>query len=199
MIQLHRYQLTHHRLNNGLTIVVMAFGLYLIAAPFLPQLKWWLAPPDISTTTQSSQATSAERAAAPIPDENILVIPRLGMNEIVHDGASSAELNKGAWLVPNTSQPNLESNTVIIGHRFTYAGPAVFYMLDKVKVGDEIVVDWQGKEYTYKVSTIRTVEPSEVSVQQPTTKAQLTLYTCTPLWSASHRLVLTAPLQGVRS
>jgi sortase A len=173
----------------------MVFGMYLMAAPFVPQLLWKLNPPDPAVYSSASKATKP----APIPTDNLLIIPRLGMQQVIHDGPYQSELNKGVWLVPHTSQPDKQSNTVIIGHRFTYAGPAVFYFLDKVQKGDTIIVDWHGKEYTYRVNTIREVEPTEVSVEDPTAKPQLTLYTCTPLWTSRHRLVLVAPLQGVRS
>ena len=186
-------KLTHKRINDLLSVVVLLFGIYLMVAPFIPQIKWWLNPPDYHP------AAVAAVPSAPIPTDNILVIPRLGMRQIIHDGPTQAELSKGVWLVPHTSQPDLQSNTVIIGHRFTYAGPAVFYFLDKVRLGDHIIVDWHHKEYTYKVNTIKAVLPTEVSVEAPTKNTQLTLYTCTPLWSVSHRLVIVAPLLGVRS
>jgi LPXTG-site transpeptidase (sortase) family protein len=191
-------QLTHRRINDVLTVIVVLFGLYLMAAPFIPQVLWKLNPPSLPEP-QSQSATTAKHADKPVPSENLLIIPRLGMSETIHDGPSQSELNKGVWLVPNTSQPDKASNTVIIGHRFTYAGPAVFYLLDKVQVGDQLIVDWHSKEYTYKVTTIREVEPSELSVQDPSSNPELTLYTCTPLWTSKHRLVLVAPLQGVRS
>jgi sortase A len=189
---------THRQFNHGLTVVVVLFGMYLMAAPFIPQLWWHVHPPTLPTVTAQRIQTKTS-TSAPIPADNKLIIPRLGMQQVIHDGPSQAELNKGVWLVPHTSQPDKASNTVIIGHRFTYAGPAVFYFLDKVQVGDDIIVDWHGKEYTYKVATIREVEPTELSVQDPSSSSELTLYTCTPLWTSKHRLVLVAPLQGVRT
>jgi sortase A len=190
---------SHRRFNDGLTVVVIAFGIYLIAAPFWPRIQWWLHPPTPIAAQQVVAKTESTSAGAQIPDENLLIIPRLGMKEEIHDGSSIAELRKGAWLLPATSQPDQKSNTVIIGHRFTYAGPAVFYFLDKVQTGDSIVIDWHGSEYTYEVSSIKEVPPTQTSVEAATSDAQLTLYTCTPLWTASHRLVIVAPLKGVRT
>lgn len=189
--------LSHQKINDFLTILVVCFGLYLIGVPYLPQVGWWLHPP----TPVASHTIKIDTAAAlpPIPADNELVIPRLGMKETIHTGPTIAELRKGVWLIPGSSTPDQGSNTVIIGHRFTYAGPAVFYFLDKVQLGDSITVDWQHKEYTYTVKNIRAVLPTDVSVERPTKNSQLTLYTCTPLWSVSHRLVITATLTGVRS
>jgi LPXTG-site transpeptidase (sortase) family protein len=101
-------------------------------------------------------------------------------------------LHFGVWHLPGTGNPATGGNTVLAGHRFTYHDPAVFYHLDKVKTGDPIIMYWNHKKYTYKVTTILTVPPTEVSVQAPTKEPLLTIYTCTPLWTSKYRLVLQA-------
>jgi len=185
-----------HIFNNALTGLVVVLGAYIVLAPFGPQLMWWLHPPKYS---QATAAASATTSAAAIPADNRLRIPRLGMDQIIHDGPTASELSKGVWLVPQTSTPNKKSNTVIIGHRFTYAGPAVFYFLDKIQVRDKLIVDWRHVEYTYQVRSIQVVPPTDVGVQKSSSTAELTLYTCTPLWTAKNRLVIVAPLQKVRT
>jgi len=182
--------------NNGLTGLLVVLGLYIIVAPFGPQLIWWLHPPRYNPAAPAAHATAAH---APIPADNRLKIDRLGMDQIIHDGPTASELSKGVWLVPQTSTPDKKSNTVIIGHRFTYAGPAVFYFLDKIQLHDTIVVDWRHKEYTYQVRHMQIVPPTDIAVQKPSRTAELTLYTCTPLWTAKNRLVIVAPLQKVRT
>lgn len=183
----------HRRLNLGLSVVATVLGLYIVAAPFMPQIGWRLSP---HKNVQAKQAIADKQ---PISGKSLLIIPRLDMREEIHSGTSITELNKGVWLRPHTSQPDLPGNTVMVGHRFTYAGPAVFYFLDKLQLNDRIIVTWQHKAYTYQVTSIRVVPPTEVSVEEPTPHQQLTLYTCTPLWTAKDRLVITADLQGVRS
>ena len=185
--------------NNVLTGVVIILGLYIVLSPFLPAIVYKLHKPHIASNTLVQVAPSHKLPATPIPDDEELKIPRLNMTEVIHTGPSMYELNKGVWLVPHTSAPDLASNTVIIGHRFTYAGPAVFYFLDKIEMNDRITIDWQHKEYTYKVTAISVVPPADLAVQNATPKPQLTLYTCTPLITAKNRLVITAPLIGVRS
>jgi len=193
-----RLYITHRRINNILTGIAVLFGFYLMVAPFLPQITWWLHPPK-PIPIQPITVSHATAKPAPIPSDNLLIVPRLAMKEVIHDGPTMAELRKGVWLIPHTSQPDLKSNTVIIGHRFTYAGPAVFYFLDKIQVGDPIIIDWHSKEYTYKVTQVNVVPPTQVSVIDPSPNPELTLYTCTPLWTAKNRLIIVAPLQGVRS
>lgn len=187
------------QVNSGLTGLVMVLGLYVALSPFLPNLLYGLRHPTLASKAVVQVQPHSSPATTPIPDDAELKIPRLNMTEIIHTGPSIYELNKGVWLVPRTSTPDGASNTVIIGHRFTYAGPAVFYFLDKIQLNDRITVDWQHKEYTYKVTAITVVSPTDIAVQNATTKPQLTLYTCTPLITAKNRLVITAPLIGVRS
>jgi len=188
----------HRSINSLLTIVAVILGIYIAIIPFLPQVSWHLNHQHHVQAVQTivRQQTTKQ---VPIPAINQLLIPRLGMQQIINTGSTIAELRKGVWLIPHTSTPDNAGNTVIVGHRFTYAGPAVFYFLDKVQINDPIVIDWEQHEYTYKVAAITTVSPTNLSVEAPTSKAALTLYTCTPLWSAQNRLVIRADLEGVRS
>jgi sortase A len=86
-----------------------------------------------------------------------------------------------------------------VGHRFTYAGPAVFYFLDKIQLKDKIYVDWQQKRYIYEVQNIKEVPPTALSVHAATNKPVLTLYTCTPLLTAKNRLVITSKLLEIKT
>jgi LPXTG-site transpeptidase (sortase) family protein len=189
--------------NNCLTGIVAVLAVYIIAAPFLPQLTWWLrhdAPVRVlPQKTVTLEAPSTEPSSKPsLLDGDSLVIPRLGMQETIHQNGKRS-LSKGVWKLPHTSTPDKGGNTVLVGHRFTYAGSAVFYHLDKIEKGDRIGVHWQGKLYEYKVFNTRIVTPDEVSVEADTDGSRLTLYTCTPLWSVTHRLVIQAELIGGKS
>lgn len=85
------------------------------------------------------------------------------------------------------------------GHRFTYSGKAVFYYLDKVAINDNMTLYWQGKRYDYVVTSVNVVPPTDAKLVAPTDTPTLTIYTCTPLWSAKDRLVITAKLAEVES
>jgi len=165
--------------------------------PFLPNVQFWVKK---STNTYpqlvKQNLPDKPKDAEVIPAENTLVIPSLGMQQVVYDGPTATTLRKGVWHRPHTSNPSMGSNTVLVGHRFTYTQPqGVFYHLDKVKVDDLVVLYWQGKKYTYKVTNILIVEPDKIEIEAPTDNPLLTLYTCTPLWSAKQRLVIQAALE----
>jgi sortase A len=132
-----------------------------------------------------------------IPAENTVVIPRLQLQQTIHENKNPQwGLAKGVWHDPHSSAPDQGKNTVLTGHRFTYAGAAVFYHLDKVQPDDPIVVYWNKKKYTYKVHSIKVAPPTDSSVVAQTDDHTLTIYTCTPLITAKNRLIIIAkPLE----
>ncbi|HSX46847.1 MAG TPA: class E sortase [Patescibacteria group bacterium] len=183
--------ITLRRLNNGLSVVVVVLALYIFLLPFLPELTWWAkhSAPLISKPV----TTSVSIHKLPIPQDDRLVIPALDMDEKIYEGQSVYTVNKGVWIRPNASTPSEGSNTVMVGHRFTYTNPrGVFYYLDKLSPGDQIIVYWHGKAYIYEVQSESEVPPTDAGVEAPTPDSRLTLYTCTPLWSLKDRLVITA-------
>ncbi len=181
--------------NNCLTVLVSVLAIYIIAAPYLPQLGWWVRHDSPIKNIVRKQAT-APPADQPIKGDK-LFIPGMELEETVYGGDKTA-LRKGVWKLPKTSTPDKGGNTVLVGHRFTYKNPkGVFYHLDKVKKGEPITLHWQGKAYEYQVTDIKVVPASEVSVEQNTAEPRLTIYTCTPLWSVKSRLVIIAePLEA---
>lgn len=187
---------TWERANIVLVVMIVGINLYILSAPFIPQLQLRLrqrqAKPVAGLPYKTQLETNTNSKRADIPKDNRLVIPKLALNEHIYEGTSPYLVNKGPWALPKSSTPPKAGNTVIVGHRFTYDGPATFYSLDKVATGDNIVIYWQGKEYDYRVAAIKVVSATAVEVESPTNSPQLTVYTCTPLWSAKDRLVIIA-------
>ncbi len=183
------------KLNNLLTIVIICLGMYLIISPLLPQANYWLRHITGRTgTIPYVNSLNISGNQKPIPKENRLVIPQIDLNAEVFDGPYASTLSKGIWHRPKTSTPDQGSNTVLVAHRFTYRSPAIFYNLDKMKKDDTFVLYWGGKEYDYKVREIKTVQPTDTYIEEPTPEPILTLYTCTPLWTSKERLVIIADL-----
>lgn len=181
---------TLRRINDVLTVTVICLGLYVVVLPFWPAITYWFRDKSVPYQVSSLGVSADETKQRPEGDH--LLIPSIGMDEAIYQGSQS-ELNKGAWLRPKTSTPDKGSNSVIVGHRFTYTDDnAVFYHLDKVVPGDIIAVYWGGKEFNYRVREVKVVPASAIEIEDPTDNAQLTLYTCTPLWSAKDRLVVVA-------
>lgn len=188
--------------NRLLVAVILLINVYILLLPLLPQIDLWhrqqraKALSGLPYKTVLKQSNQTDSARADIPSDNRLIIPKLAIDQHIYTGNSPYLVNKGVWAKPNASTPPLGSNTVLVAHRFTYSGKSIFYSLDRVDVGDKVVVYWQGKEYDYTVRNSTIVPASQVSVESPTDQAQLTLYTCAPLWNPVDRLVVVASKDG---
>ena len=149
---------------------------------------------DISSTPVPTSSS------APTAIKDHLVIADVNINMPVFLGDTEKVLNKGGWLFPTTSRPDKGGNSVIFGHRYMYRPPKsnTFWDLDKVNVGDEMILYWKGKTYTYKVFETKIIEPTNLSVIQPSKDSILTVITCTPLFSTKQRLVVTGVLVSVK-
>lgn len=178
-------------------------GLFLVLMPVLPYLVFYFRQltgqfdyPSQSAQFEISSGTgiNASGKLDQIPEDNRLLIPVIGVNVNIVEGDTEEALEYGAWRRPATSTPDQGGNTVITGHRFKYLPPnnLTFYNLDKVQIGDAIIVYWNKIEYDYVVTEVFVVEPSQVEVEDNTTEPRITLYTCTPLWTADKRLVIVA-------
>ena len=159
-------------------------------------LTFWLQSRTMRATQLAAQL-HAPSTKVTVPTGERLVVPAMLLNEPINEGANLSALNHGGtWRRPKTSTPDAGGNTVIVAHRYTYTNPrGTFYFLNKIKVGDEIGVFWHGKRYVYRTTSVRTVNPNDTTVEAPTKNAQLTLYTCTPLWLPKDRLVVIAELE----
>lgn len=195
---------TSKQINYFLLAGIIFINLYTVALPLLPRLAYVKKIKDSKATAglpyQTKQDTGATGNVTRkgIPDDERLVIPKIALDEHIFIGTNPSLVHKGVWARPATSTPPKGGNTVMVGHRFTYSGASVFYNLDKVVIGDKISVYWQKAEYIYTVTQTKVVAATELSIEAPTNNVQLTLYTCTPLWSAKDRLVIIATLDGGR-
>jgi sortase A len=146
-------------------------------------------------------------ASLQVGPEPKVIIPKINVNVPVDYTATpdqesqlKAMENGTAYFgIPGAnSKPGQVGNTVIAGHSsndFIDSGQYkfVFAPLDRLKPGDIIYLNYEGIRYTYSVTKLTVVKPTDVSaLVYPTTKPELTLITCTPLGTALNRLLVTA-------
>jgi sortase A len=174
--------------------LLVAGILFLVVGAYLAFMM--VSPQIVQTLPEESRVHALEQKVdeAPVPQDNRLSVPKMDMNVPISEGNTIAIIGKGgAWRLPQSSTPDQGGNTVIVGHRLTYTIPrSTFYYLDRLSNDDEVTVFWHGERYKYRVTEEKIVSASEVSVEAATDDARLTLYTCTPLWSLSKRLVIVA-------
>ncbi|WP_240489805.1 class E sortase [Actinomadura atramentaria] len=136
----------------------------------------------------------------------LIRIPRLGKkyHYVVIEGVSRADLRKGPGHYPGTALPGGVGNFVVSGHRTTYSAP--FNRVGELRSGDKILIDTREAQYTYEVTGLKIVKPTEVDVTAPVpfhpgrraTERLITLTTCHPKYSAARRLIVFGELTETR-
>lgn len=189
--------------NNLLSSIVIFLGLYISLSPFLPELSWRIRrlTDDTGGVPYSGRlsegAPQADRSSP--PSENRLVIPSINLNEKILESNSIGVISKGGtWHRPSTSTPGSVGNSVIVGHRIYGSNASTLYHLDRVLIGQKLAVYWEGKEILYEVTDKKVVAATATEIERQTTEEQLTIYTCTPIWTAKDRLVIIAkPVESI--
>ena len=152
----------------------------------------------VQRRTASAPAPAGTVPATPTADPAVgqpvgtLVIPAIGLDQVVVEGTGPAQLADGPGHYPGTPLPGQPGNAAIAGHRTTHGRP--FYDLDALEPGDPVTVTTLQGTFHYAVIRSQLVSPADVAVLAPSPRAELTLTTCTPRYSAAQRLVVVARL-----
>lgn len=181
-------------LNIGLSVLVVLVAAWIFVLPATPEIVFSIQGLGFSKQMESQ---ALENPANSHTSGVWLHIPKIFVDGEAFPGEASA-LDKGFWLRSAVNETAINDNIVIAAHRFRYTfGPQTFYHLDKLNVGDRILLEWQGEKLHYIVTRTFNTLPDDTNIEAPTGKPQLTLYTCGPLWGADYRLVVIAePIDG---
>lgn len=111
----------------------------------------------------------------------VLRIPAAGIETPVYLGAGSANLERGAAVLGQTSLPvgGTDANCVVAGHR-TRDGEAFFDPLRCLEPGDLVYITNPWGRLTYEVAETGIIEPTDVdAIRIREGRDLLTLFTCT--------------------
>ncbi|CAN5724586.1 hypothetical protein BH24ACT22_BH24ACT22_14610 [soil metagenome] len=140
--------------------------------------------------SEDNAAAQAEaKPAAPPPPQDkttYLTVPKMGLyDNAVYNSSDPTTLDIGAAKLEESGFPWQESaNPYISAHRLGWPGTASyyqFYNLPLMAFGDSMyLTDANGTTYTYEVTEIFEVAPSEVWVSEPEVgRDMISLQTCT--------------------
>jgi len=146
-----------------------------------------------------SQARMEELKNEPVGETNLIIIPKIGVEVAINEGDAGA-LRNGAWhRYPERGNPIDGGNFIVTAHRFIFSltpgrvrDQSYFYNIDKLAVGDNIIIHWRGKQYNYTVSEAKQVAPNAVEIEAPSKKPILTIYACTLKGVNDGRVVVIA-------
>jgi sortase A len=132
----------------------------------------------------------------------LLSIPKLGIKD-ANVIINSQDLSKNLVQYPQTALPGQLGNTVILGHSVLpqFFNPknylTIFSLLYQMDIGDQILINFDGVEYSYRVEEIFEVKPTDLSpLRQRFDNRFLTLITCSPPGTYLRRLIVRARLEN---
>jgi len=146
------------------------------------------------TSKQLPPANKPLYLVYPVEGDNIgsITIPILNRKLTMLQGTEEKELKQGVGHFTQSVLPGEKDNCVISGHRET-----AFSQLNKLKIGNQLIVKTSAGSFTYEVSSIRIVNKDDKTVIVPTKNAVLTLTTCYPfnfIGNAPDRYIVSAVL-----
>lgn len=135
-------------------------------------------------------------APTPGPQQAIQIdIPSIAVqNWPVVQGDGWEQLKKGVGQHIGSANPGENGNMVLAGHDDVFG--EVFRDLDKLQPGDQVILYTMQKQFVYRVTETRIVEPSQVDVMDSTSNPTVTLISCYPYMVDKQRIVVFAILQN---
>jgi sortase A len=164
------------------------------------------APTTASTTTTTVKPTTTITQPLPIPDPapldayadvpivqiGSIVIPKINLVHPIFEGVWLTVVDHGPGHWPGSAMPGHRGNSVFAGHRVTHDHP--FGDMDLLAPGDKVIFNMSDGTFTYVITSIKIVQPEELSIIFPTPKPTITLFACHPKHSAAQRIVATGKL-----
>lgn len=132
--------------------------------------------------------------AGPEQARNILIPAILNGEVPVVQGDGWEQLKRGVGQHIGSVDPGKTGNLILSAHNDIYG--EWFRDLDQLQPGDEIIIKTTTQVFTYRVTNTRIVEPTEVSVLEPTSKPTITLISCYPYLVDKQRIVVFGELES---
>lgn len=152
--------------------------------------------------------TNTQKIVRPIDAQFGIVIPKIGANAKIIPNVNPYDsriyqqaLTKGVAHAKGSAFPGRAGNVFIFSHSSatvleSIRYNSVFYLVDKLELGDEVLLYFNNQKFTYRVIEKTHVAPSEISyLTEKTDKKLLTLMTCWPPGTTFERLIIRAILQ----
>ncbi len=154
---------------------------------------------ELEDVRMAVNAAPAAESSRPAPARSAVIgrieLPRVGVAAMVREGDDNAVLRRAVGHIPETPLPGEPGNSGLAGHRDTF-----FRGLRNVRRGDRIIVTTSDSVLHYDVRSTRVVDPTDVSVLEPTSGSTLTLVTCYPfnyIGAAPKRFIVQANMTPI--
>ncbi len=126
----------------------------------------------------------------------LIEIPKINVSSAILEGTDDSALKYSVGHYPGLGEIGKPGNYVLLGHR-NYVYGHFFRNLDKLEVGDEVLITKESETYTYVVHESFVVKPEDVWVLEQTEDSIITMITCTPMGTYENRLIVRGILKEV--
>ena len=179
-------------------ILLLVAGVYTLMLAFAPEFTPLL---------NSGKVEKAINTNNPKVGDDRIYIEKLGIDMPIKAGDASVMKDSIWHRLPERGDPVKGGNFILSAHRWkTGKNPAEtiaqspLYNADRLQVGDDLFVDFEGRRYKYQIYETYQVKPDQVEIEAPVVpgdQAKLTLYTCTLKGASDGRVVIQARLASV--
>jgi len=186
------------------TLVSLFGGILIIVALFIP-IKTYAPVFKAEVNYQLNKKADKPKEFKPVDPIFSIIIPKINANTKVIRNVNpynskeyQKALTQGVAHASGTATPDQNGNVFIFAHSATnwYQANqynAVFYLLNKLVKGDNIIIYFDNIPYNYSVDEIKFVKPNEVDyLSNQLNTNQLTLMTCWPPGTTLKRLIVVA-------
>ncbi|MEK7513467.1 MAG: class E sortase [Patescibacteria group bacterium] len=202
-------RIVKNRLKHTGRGIFLAAALVIITTFALP----WLLPDKNKPLEQMTFADLLKVAADQAPQITettffSLDIPKIKAKAKIIPNVASGDkfeytqaLIQGVAHSAGTFLPGMAGSMTLFSHSTDIAANisrynAVFYRLDELKPGDQVIIWYLGKKYDYRVTGTKITGPKDVSVFiGESGESKLYLVTCTPRGTTKNRLIVEAMIQ----
>ena len=167
------------------------------------------ATPKASGSNGFGSATAGEIPITPVSTDFGIVIEKINANSKVipdvdpaNESEYTAALKQGVAEAKGSTPPGQPGNLYIFSHSTDAPWDvirynAVFYLLRDLDAGDRVIIFYQGRRYDYIVYDKHIIDPTDLTyLNNRYDKPVLTLQTCDPPGTLSHRLIVRAKLES---
>ena len=111
-----------------------------------------------------------------------ITISKLNINNKIYQADSSLNnIDKNVIIMKGSSMPDQDKGVLLIGAHSGVGKIAYFKNLNKINIGDEVVINYNNKNYLYKVTNkYLDFKDDSISFNNLPNSKRLILYTCNP-------------------
>ena len=110
----------------------------------------------------------------------IISIPKIGLRKKIYDiGSYRNDVDRNIEVLDSSKMPDVMGGNFILAAHNGNTSLGYFRDLHRLKVGDEVTIDYKNKNYVYEVSKIYDVlKTGEVAIKRDKSQSTITLITC---------------------